>query len=291
MDDGHLVFYCNDVCAAVDWELNRENINKQDTSGKGRKPLRKANYWVQSTAATKARKMLRAAVDRGELPDLDRIMHEIKVQRQLGKTRSAAIARSLPGNDEEDKDGALTSTQKAKRHIIRGAEYFEKVDSYPEPDIWHGAEPPRGTYREQIAQEKARRYLYDVREIERVVREGNNVGKGTVDKNAPSKPAPEKKVSASSSEKRSDYLIRARALGNTTYNGAATSKARSKKWRGVSSSEVIYGSIARSLQRRSCTEVSSLRSSPLLYAWKFRRQTSISRKRSLSAQSGQDART
>eukprot|EP00518_Triparma_eleuthera_P020903 CAMPEP_0197557644 /NCGR_PEP_ID=MMETSP1320-20131121/17501_1 /TAXON_ID=91990 /ORGANISM="Bolidomonas sp., Strain RCC2347" /LENGTH=548 /DNA_ID=CAMNT_0043118895 /DNA_START=126 /DNA_END=1768 /DNA_ORIENTATION=+ len=194
MDDGHLVYYCNDVCAAVDWELNRENINKQDTSGKGRKPLRKANYWVQSMAATKARKMLRAAVDRGELPDLDRIMHEIKVQRQLGKTQSAAIARTLPGNDEENKDNVLTGTQKAKRHIIQGAAYYEKLDSYPEPDIWHGAEPPRGTYKEQVAREKACRYLEDVREVERIVREGSNRPKGSVDKNAPSKPAPEKKV-------------------------------------------------------------------------------------------------
>mmetsp|Transcript_2061 Transcript_2061/g.3711 ORF Transcript_2061/g.3711 Transcript_2061/m.3711 type:complete len:569 (+) Transcript_2061:237-1943(+) len=188
MDSGHLVFYCNDVCAAVDWEINRENINKQN-EGKGRKPLRKANYWVQSQAATAARKMLRKAVERGELPDLDAIMHEIKVQRGLGRSQSIAIAKTLP--QDEKKDG-MTGTARAKDHIIEGAKFHTTMSSYPKPDIWHGKEPPRGTTKEQIAREKAQRYKEDVREVERIVREGNNVGKGTVDKNAPSKQAAEK---------------------------------------------------------------------------------------------------
>ncbi|GMH71411.1 hypothetical protein TL16_g05643 [Triparma laevis f. inornata] len=192
MDSGHLVFYCNDVCAAVDWEINRENINKLN-SGKGRKPTRKANYWVQSQAATAARKMLRKAVERGELPDLEEIMQEIKVQRNLGRSQSVAIAKTLPGEAEEQKAGGMTGTQRAKGHIIKGAKYHTTMTSYPEPDIWHGKEPPKGTYREQVAREKAQRYKDDVREVERIVMEGNKVGKGTVDKNTPSKQKAEKK--------------------------------------------------------------------------------------------------
>ena len=191
MDSGHSVFYCNDVCAAVDWEINRENSNVQN---KGFRPLRKANYWVQSKASTKARKMLRRAVEQGELPDLDAIMHEIRVQRQVGGAQSAAIAKKLPGNDEEDKQAGMTGTQKAKRHIIRGAAHLVDFDKYPEPDVWFGKEPPKGTTKEQIAREKRERFNADTAEIKRIQRDGSVVGgKGTIDKNAPSKPVEEKR--------------------------------------------------------------------------------------------------
>lgn len=175
MDAGHTVYYCNDVCAAVDWEINRENINVQH---KGFRPLRKANYWVQSRAASKARAMLRRAVKGGELPDLDRIMHEIRVQRSVGAAQSAAIAKKLPGNEEEDRQAGMSGTDKAKRHIIRGAAHLVDFDSYPEPDVWFGKEPPKGSTREQIAREKRERYNADVKEVERIVREGNMMGKG-----------------------------------------------------------------------------------------------------------------
>ncbi|GMI44321.1 hypothetical protein TrCOL_g11367 [Triparma columacea] len=189
MDAGHTVYYCNDVCAAVDWEINRENINVQH---KGFRPLRKANYWVQSRAASKARAMLRRAVEGGELPDLDRIMHEIRVQRSVGAAQSAAIAKKLPGNEEEDRQAGMSGTDKAKRHIIRGAAHLVDFDSYPEPDVWFGKEPPKGSTREQIAREKRERYNADVKEVERIVREGNMMGKGMVDKNARSKTVKEK---------------------------------------------------------------------------------------------------
>lgn len=190
MDNGESVFYCNDVCAAVDWEISRENFNAQN---KGFKPLRRANYWVQSQAAVKARSMLRSAVQKGRLPDLDSIMHEIRVQRQLGRSQSISIAKSLPSNADEDRQGGLTGTERAKRHIIRGANHLVDFDSYPEPDVWFGKEPPRGTFKEQVAREQRERYIADMAEIERIQKEGNTLGKGTMDKNATSKVAEEKR--------------------------------------------------------------------------------------------------
>ena len=118
MDSQHTVFYCNDVCAAVDWEVNRENINKQDNRP-GNKPIRKANYWVQSKAAVVARKMLRAAVQKNELPDLDSILKEIRVQRGIGAQQNVAIRRTLP--DEKDVNGDMGLVEKQKVHIRKGA--------------------------------------------------------------------------------------------------------------------------------------------------------------------------
>ena len=188
MDPGHSVFYCNDVCAAVDWEVNRENINAQDTGGKGRKPSRRANYWVQSRAAVVARDMLRKAVQNNELPDLDRILSEIKLQRGVGARQNEEIRRALPGEKEEKRaqGGAEGEIARQKELIREGAIYQLEEYRRPEPDVWFGKEPPKGTAREQKARERRERRNADQEEIMRVRREGQVGGKGTLDKNMPS---------------------------------------------------------------------------------------------------------
>ena len=200
MDDGCTAFYCNAVCQAVDWELNHENMAKQTNLGgrSGMKPTRKANYWVQSGASVKARKMLRDAVDRGKTPDLEAILHEIKVQRLIGAKESKEIAKTLSsdtkgagGGEDDFGDGHDTAKARAMRHIISGAKHLIKFDTYPEPDVWHGKPHPQGTYREQVAREKHDRFQADTEEINRIQREGNVAAKGKMDKNAQSEPIDE----------------------------------------------------------------------------------------------------
>jgi len=170
MDPATNVYYCNDVCAAVDWEINRENINSQDAGGKGRKPMRRANYWVQSRAAVVARKMLRRAVENNELPDLDGILREIKIQRGVGDRQSEAIARTLPGPEHDNAEGGNVDRQKS--HIREGAVYSLEEYQRAEPDVWFGKEPPKGTVKEQIARERRERNNADQQEINRILREG-----------------------------------------------------------------------------------------------------------------------
>jgi len=160
----------------------------------GFRPLRKANYWVQSQAAGVARRMLKEAVDAGRKPDYDVIMVAIKIERDHGRAQSKAIAKTLP-TDKSDKDATLTGAQAAKKHIFKGADYWnEWVGEYKESDIWHGEgeRAPKGTYKEQLEREKHERFRADTREIARVRVYGNVISKGGIDKNAPSKPPPEK---------------------------------------------------------------------------------------------------